>query len=361
MELNWLYNGFYCGELCTPFIVEKDGDYYKTLSKKFSLVRTQAVKAGADEKSLNIIKKYKSKILEAVREYYNADVENCYHIIRNLIKDVGDDPFAVSGINNSHAFPVSTVKELQLFRCRTGNPLNAYSAKDMLHLPKTLRSKSGNYRFSIPGNPCMYLANSSYGCWIETGFPADIDFNVSPVLLDGKQKVFNLAVSVRDIYSQGKINERNVHTWLKLLMLTIATSFMVKEENRTFRSEYIISQSIMMGCKKCGYDGVVYYSKRVNNDKFALCAINVALFVNYDKSGYSELAGHIKIDDSFNYSIFKKLLPSLKFKNYELKSVATEYITNFSRFDRQYSYRETEFCQFDKFLFSTWRDKPNNK
>ena len=30
----------------------------------------------------------------------------------------------------------------------------------------------------------LYLANSSYGCWIETGFTAEIDFNVSPVLLD---------------------------------------------------------------------------------------------------------------------------------------------------------------------------------
>ena len=68
-----------------------------------------------------------------------------------------------------------------------------FKAKDMLHLPKKMRSKSGNYRFSIPGNPSLYLSNSSYGCWIETGFPSDNEFNVSPVLLDGSQKIFNLA------------------------------------------------------------------------------------------------------------------------------------------------------------------------
>ena len=68
----------------------------------------------------------------------------------------------------------------------------------MIHLPNSLRAKSGNYRFSIPGNPSMYLANSSYGCWIETGCPAEIDFNVSPILLEGNQKIFNLAVSIRD-------------------------------------------------------------------------------------------------------------------------------------------------------------------
>lgn len=59
-------------------------------------------------------------------------------------------------------------------------------------------------------------------------------------------------------------------------MLDIATSYRVKEVNRTFKSEYIISQSIMMACKKLGYSGVAYYSKRVDDIAFARCAINLA-------------------------------------------------------------------------------------
>lgn len=31
-----------------------------------------------------------------------------------------------------------------------------------------------------------------------------------------------------------------------------------------------------------GYDGIAYYSRRVDNEVFALCAINLALFVDYD-------------------------------------------------------------------------------
>ena len=68
---------------------------------------------------------------------------------------------------------------------------------------------------------------------------------------------------------------------MKLLMLTIATSYRIKEAGRTFKSEYIISQSIMMACKRLGYDGVAYYSKRVSDEIFAFCAINLALFVDY--------------------------------------------------------------------------------
>ena len=169
------------------------------------------------------------------------DIEKCNTIIRNLIKDVGEDPFAVNTLGKSYAFPGSAGTEIQFFRCRMGNPSNAYVAKDMLHLPLKLRAKSGNYRFSIPGNPSLYLENSSYGCWIETGFPSENEFNVSPVLLDGTQKVFNLAVSIRDFHALNEFEENRVHCWLKLYMLTVATSYRIKEEGRTFKSEYIIS------------------------------------------------------------------------------------------------------------------------
>lgn len=66
----------------------------------------------------------------------------------------------------------------------------------MLHLPFPMRGKTGNYRFSIPGIPSLYLGNSSYACWLELGRPAEYKFNVSPVVLDGSQKIFNLAVMV---------------------------------------------------------------------------------------------------------------------------------------------------------------------
>ena len=230
-------------------------------------------------------------------------------------------------------------------------------AKDMSHLPYSLRAKSGNYRFSIPGNPSYYLSNSSYGCWIETGFPPDIEFNVSPVLLDGTQTIFNLAVSIRDISCLNECERERVHTWIKLLMLTMATSYTINEPGRSFKSEYIISQSIMMACKKLGYDGVAYYSKRVSDEIFARCAVNLALFVDY-KNEYSEIENHIKIDNAFNYSVYKNLLTSLKYKSYELRSVNTSFITNIGSYERQYPYRETEFYRFDQFLFATWTDKP---
>ena len=360
MRLTWLNNGFICKELYAPFILNKDCDYEDDLRKKYNLVLKQAKKAGADEKSIKIIKKFKKKILESVRCYYKADIAKSNIIIKNLIRDIGDEPFAVATLRNSYAFPGDRNRELQFFRCRVGDPSRAYSAKDMLHLPLKMRARSGNYRFSIPGNPSLYLANSSYGCWIETGYPPENDFNVSPVLLDGTQIVFNLAVSIRDFHALNDLEEKRVHCWLKLYLLSIATSYRITEVGRIFKSEYIVSQAIMMTCKKLGYDGVAFYSKRVHDEIFALCGINLALFVNYDKE-YSDVVNHMKMDDSFNYALYKQLLPSLKYKDYDLRSVDSGFITNIGSYDRQYPYREMEFFNFDKFLFTTWRDKVNGK
>lgn len=226
--------------------------YIKDLKNKYDIVMNQAKKSGADDESLRIIIDFSARILKSLELYYKADIAESNNIILELVKDIGNNSFAVNSVNNSEAFPGVKSNELQFFRSRLGSPNKAFKAKDMIHLPNSMRAKSGNYRFSIPGNPSMYLANSSYGCWIETGCPAEIDFNVSPVLLEGNQKIFNLAVSLRDFRCLNEFEKERVHCWLKLYLLTIATSYVVKEDNRTFKSEYIISQSLMMACKKWG-------------------------------------------------------------------------------------------------------------
>lgn len=161
MSLNWLENKFICKDLYAPFVLKKDSEYFGDLKKKYDLVLNRARNAGADAESLKILNKFKCKILEALKCYYQADIEKCNTIIRNLIKNIGEDAFAVSLLNESHAFPGVPNTEIQFFRSRIGNPSNAYASKDMLHLPLKLRAKSGNYRFSIPGNPSLYLSNSS--------------------------------------------------------------------------------------------------------------------------------------------------------------------------------------------------------
>lgn len=78
----------------------------------------------------------------------------------------------------------------------------------------------------------------------------------------------------------------------------------------------------MMAYKRLGYDGVTYYSKRVYDEVFARCAINLALFIDY-KGDYSELIKHMEMDDAFNYGLYKQLRPSFRCREHELSSTHT--------------------------------------
>lgn len=359
-RLTWIENNFITKELYAPYVIETDSDYYKDLQKKYRIFLERATNAGADEKSIKIIIKYTKKIKEAIRLYYDGNISKTYNIIKNLIKGCGESDFAVNTLLNSDAFPGVREKEIQFFRARISENIITYKSIEMLHLPFTMRGKTGNYRFSIPGVPSLYLGNSSYACWIELGCPPEYKFNVSPVVLDGKQKIFNLAVMSRDWEKLNELKDEKVYCWLKLLILMIATSYVIKEEKRIFKSEYIISQNIMLACKELGYDGIAYFSKRVNDEVFADAAINLALFAPYQKNKkYSEICEHIKIDDSFNYSMYKQLGHSQQECSYELRLNGTGRITNIGEYrkGRQFQYMMTEFGAFDKFLFSAWKEK----
>ena len=363
IKLTWVEK-FITKELYAPYVVKRDEDYYKDLKMKYRIFFDTAKKAGADEESLKIIKKYSEKVKESIRLYYSGSVAKAHNRIKRLVRECAENPFAVNTLMNSDAFPGIKGTEIQLFRARLSNEAKAYKAKEMLHLPLSMRGKTGSYRFSIPGIPGLYLGNSSYACWIELGCPAEYKFNVAPVVLDGKQKIFNLAVMTRQWEKKEEVDESKVHCWLKLLILMIATSYVIEESDRTFKSEYIVSQSIMLACKELGYDGVAYFSKRVSDEMFAYAAINVALLTPYQNNRkYSAVCEHIKIDDSFNYSMYKQLGRGDRDCAYNLRHVRTEYITNIGEYrpTRQFQYAMTEFCAFDKFLFSTWAEKDSSE
>ncbi len=351
----WIKN-FSEKEIQAPFFVGTDAEYYDDLRKRLTTFVKILKKVPADEESITIAQKYSDKVCEALRDYYQGSVCTCHQKIQNLIKGCGDNNLAVSNLNESCAFPGTKGTEIQLFRARLSETAQTFSARDMLHHPFRLRSMTGNYRFSIPGITSLYLANTSYGCWIELDRPSEHDFNVSPFVLDGKQRIFNLAVMTRHTFQLK--SEDDVHCWIKLLVLMIATSYKVNEKNRTFKSEYVISQSIMLACKKLGFDGVAYFSKQVVSELFGINAINLALFADYRKGyEYAPICEHMKVDESLNYQLFKQLAPTAIFKNYKLRSVNTGLINNIGNFKHQYSYTETDFFCFDNHLFARWETK----
>lgn len=168
--------------------------------------------------------------MRAIDVYYKGEITNAHNIIKNLIEDCMKYPLAVYSIDMSAAFQGIKGTEIQFFRARVSEEPKGFSTKEMLHLPVTKRGKTGSYKFSIPGIPSLYLGNTSYACWIEMGRLAEHDFNVSPVILDNSQKIFNLAVLTRRVLELHDLEISYVHCWLKLLILMFSTSYVVEEK-----------------------------------------------------------------------------------------------------------------------------------
>lgn len=349
-----------------PFEVKKDNMYFDELKQKLKSLVEDLEYVKADVKFVQVAKKYTDDIVSALNDYYKGNIYRAQETIDNLVKGCLNSKIAVSHINDSIAFYGKASTEVQFFRARLNNAVKDFPAEEMLHIPFDMRERVKSERFSVPGLPCLYLGNTSYACWIEMGKPADYQFNVSPVRLDNSQKIFNLAVSVRDILrviderggEKGDVDDE-IATLLKLIIMMIATSYRVEEKDRNFKSEYIISQLIMLSCKEHEIDGITYFSKQVSEEIFArVVGVNLVLFAKYNTGDrISEIRKHIEIDDSFNLSMYKHLLPSLDYKEYDLRIDASPYINNIGSYNRQFPYRETDFYGFDRYLFANWSKK----
>lgn len=116
MNLSWLNNGFICEELYAPFRINKDMEYRTDLEKRYNIVMRQAQNANADDESLQIIAAFTAQILASLDSYYKADIAESNNIVFELVKEIGDNPFAVNSVTNSDAFPGNKSNELQFFR-----------------------------------------------------------------------------------------------------------------------------------------------------------------------------------------------------------------------------------------------------
>lgn len=339
----------------TPIIIDTDSSYRDSLKNIFDNLEKVLIEVSADDFYVQATRKYRAALLFSIDQYYLGYISEAQDRIYQLVNQFDGSSLAVSNINNSFSFGNYTnEQEVQFFRARCNDKIVDYKKEEMLHIPFSKRSIVKSERFSIPGLPCLYLGTTSYVCWLELGRPADHMFNVSPIMLDNTQRILNLAINFNDFCSAKECSEQKREILFQLFLLSLATSFKVREENRSFKSEYIISQLIMLACMKMKLSGITYYSKQVDNDIFAYSiGVNLALFATYTQGKeLSEICNHIFVSDSFNYSMYKQLLPSQTCRQVRLRIDDIGNIQNIGDFKRQYPYRETEFYRFDQYLYA---------
>lgn len=359
-------------EFVSPQTIKSVSLYKDALISWMSDLEDAFKKKSVDSQYILAIGSLKNDITEILNKYHAGNVGGAYEKMREVIAALINDSvgIAISSVQNSFAFNDvedalnDTVNEtrIEFFRARTSDKYCVFIREEMLHIPFDLRERVSSMRFSIPGLPCLYLATTTYCCWLELRTPPDHQFNVSPVRINQKNRILNLTMNA-DAFEQiieyteknKKANQYTIEA-LKLWILSFASSYKINADNRAFKDEYIIPQLIMLVSRDLGLDGVSYYSKQVEDDRFAhMRTVNLALFARYNgEKKYSEICKEIEIAPSYNYAMFKQLGYSEKYKSdeVELHIKNTRYPRVIGNFSRQNEYQFTEFYDFDRYLFS---------
>lgn len=356
-----------------PKKLNKDNEYFKEVLKFMDILIADLRTNDIEQVYVEIAEEYK-KLFECVlTKYYEGNIVDAYNLINDLIREYKNHCIIVSKLSKSYSFNYYIIEnkkwnEFLFFRARTGDIENENKENVLKHTPFDMISKIGSNRFSIPGQPCLYLGSTSYACWIEMGKPSDKDFNVGCILLNKDYEILNLSTDLRVFLGAVSLlqKESDKQMMFKSYLLSQVTSFCVKEENRNFKSEYIISQLITLACKSNGIEGISYISKRVSSNVFGhdIC-MNLALFIPYEHGEkYSSIMEtEMNVGIPVNYAYFEKLKIAplcLSIEHFVYEN--SPYPTNIGDFDNQTPYTETHFYDFDKYLREiTWRQYKGQK
>lgn len=401
----------YLSNFDLPIYCQKDNEYHKTLNNKLNeylahiekkLKKTQKISEITTKEIIEELENNIYLIINSIDNYYNANFSAAKNNIMDILKKYEkNNNFIISNINKSYAFrSLEPFPELKLSlqneiksNYNQEYPLNFFKArdwddelcfKDMLHIPLNSREKASTNRFSMPGIPCIYLATTSYCCWLELDMPNKNNFYVSSLRIPTDLKVLNLCIS------QGLINgfsiydnEKQLNLLKQIIViwpLVCASSFSIVQKNREFKSEYIISQLIMQCALEMGIDSIAYLSKKISDSYSYPQCVNLAIPIkkdnsievkkdNGEKEIYWEHSLKTQITDPVLFSKFlNKPYESLQLKSYinhEYNFYNNLGIEDYNdltiMLEQVLHYSDSKFSQFDDYLVNQKHNNLNLK
>lgn len=344
-----------------PKKLNNDKEYCLAVIEFMETLINDLEKNDIEKTFVDIVYQYKKMFQDIMKKYYSGDIFGAYNILEKVIKEYKESGIVFSKLSKSYSFNFYKIENKKwdyflFYRARIGDISSENKDDALKHTPYDMISKIGSYRFSIPGQPCLYLGSSTYNCWIEMGCPDDREFNVGCVLLKKDYEILNLATDIWVLLESLAIlkEQSDKELMFKSYLLSQITSYCVMERKRNFKSEYVISQLITLACKANNIEGISYISKRVSTNEFGhnIC-MNLALFVPYEEGAkYSQsMTSEMNIGVPVNYAFFEKLkIAPLNLAIDRLPYEITQNPICIGEFDNQVPYRDTHFYDYDKYL-----------
>lgn len=327
------------------FRIEKDSEYQKCLKEELDdyinwVERNYKTYVGE-------VRTIANHINEAVSFYYKSDFMSAIQSIKTIVDE--------SDLLSCDAQIGSAGYIDALFKARVAESTENIKHDDMLHIPFDRRNIVSSQRFSLNGTPCIYLAKSSYACWLELNKPEENKFFVSAFRLMKSKMFLNLTCLTWEALEPGIEIEGNIKAKLCTFPLIIATSFLVDENiGRPFHSEYIVSELLMNAIVRSKYDGVAYFSKKFSDrEKYYPINVCFALLAKFENKKYTSDIEDFEWTNPMSLREYSMINWNARFDHMTLDGSFTEPAekkTPFTLIGDNVAYSDTLMHDFDKWI-----------
>lgn len=256
--------------------------------------------------------------------YQAKNIEETFNTIIEIINDVNvsqyskaedkinklfenyENNYIITGINGLKKYNV----ELYRVREKIEKPNEQICNLDLFHVPVTKRNIIKNERFSISGQPCLYLSTELNIAWKESGFP--LSFYYSKYEYDYKKDekepwkflfIPNLSEYENIFILELLNNEEHLAIlckYLRTFPIMFACSIISRNKVCSFKEEYIFPQLVMQWVRRNidKIKGIIYFSCVDDDSLMKYHGYNIVLpATDFDDKGYSK-----KLIDRFNIS-----------------------------------------------------------
>lgn len=221
-----------------PKKLRKDSEYFAAVLQFMDTLIKDLSDNGIEKAFIEIAMEYRELIKDVLTNYYSGDIVLAYTMIERLIKEYKSNGIIFSKLSKSYSFNYYVIENRKwdhflFYRARVGDISNENKEDSLKHTPFDMISKIGSNRFSIPGQPCLYLGSTSYDCWIEMGKPDDREYNVGCILLNKDYEIMNLSTDIWILLgSMERLKEQvDKEMMFKSYLLSQVTSYCVNEVN----------------------------------------------------------------------------------------------------------------------------------
>ncbi len=290
--------------------VHKGHDYGELILSLFNQIKLEEVEEFFD------------KIVESYISWINTKGECALKLLEEILEKYGVLEFSVD------------ISEYIFFRGRRSD--NILTPWDMFHIPFNKRYLISNQRYSLTGQPLVYLGLSIYDVLSEL----DMDFNnfnsikISTYKFQDEFIVYDLRNEFYKYFGYNPLNDIVVDgnekstiiiedfkkQFYKFILSSICSFEKRKEHNGfSFCEEYVIPQLLAQIVKKRGLKGIIYSSTRIkskeNDEKYnTKYKDNVAIFTNFCKE-------HIYDKLLFEKTLISNPISFEKIKNITLENI----------------------------------------